>query len=181
MAELDDPEVLEEDADAETGASLSLQLTPIRLTLSTTKVIVNWRLSFRNTGDNHIIALRIWSDLTTAKRSAIHGEEAGKPDMDRARLHQFDKVEPGGEGECSGEWQMSRDEAMPVKTGHVQNFKEPRVLPIARFRLIGAGIPPTFVSFAMGSPAETDGVLPDPLLFDDRMQIFADLAAVQLD
>ena len=159
---------------------LVLQLTPIRLTLSSTAVIVNWRLSLRNAGETHIVALRVWSDVASAGRTAIGREEAGRPEMERAKLHQVEMLSPGVTAECSGEWHLPRKDAHLVKFGHVRNINEPRVLPVARFRMIGAGIAPTFTNFAIGSPAETEGGLPLPLLFDDSMQIFADLAAVQL-
>ncbi|MDE1466923.1 hypothetical protein [Aurantiacibacter sp. D1-12] len=180
MDEADVPEALEEDAETAPASPLELKLTPTRLTLSAKTVIINWRLELRNASETHIVALRIWSDMTSAACAAIHHDEAGKPDMDRAKLHREDFLAPGVHAEYSGEWQMPREEAIPVKQGPVRNFSEPRVLPVARIRLIGAGIEPTFVNFAVGSPGEEEGALPRPLLFDDQMQIFSELAAVQL-
>ena len=180
MEDAETPEIGEVEAEGLSRSPLALRLNPTRLTLSATKIIVNWRLSVRNASDAHIVSLRIWSDMTAAKRTAMRSEEAGRPDMDRAKLHKAELLPPDEETHSSGEWHMPRDEAQPVKRGPVQNFAEPRVLPVARFRLIGAGIPPTYLNFAIGNLNENDGSLPEPLLFDDRIQIFPDLSAVQL-
>lgn len=180
MAETE-PEQLSEEANAEIPSSpIALDLVPQRLTFNSRKVIINWRLKLTNESDGHIVALRIWSDLTTAKRAAITSAEAGRPEISRSALREAPMLAPGAQEEWSGEWQMTRDEAMPLKIGPVRNFKEPRILPVARFRLIGAGIDPTYVCFAIGTPAGDEGALPAPVLIDGKMQIYADLAATRL-
>ncbi|MBH5323254.1 hypothetical protein [Aurantiacibacter sediminis] len=170
---------VDNEAEGHAPASLSLRLVPQRLTLSATKLVLNWRLHLRNDGDVHIVGLRIWSDMTTARRSKLSAEEAGRPDMRRAHLRRSAMIAPGGEDECLGEWQMPRDDAHLVKYGSVRDVSKPRVLPLGRFRLVGAGIEPLYVAFAIGT-AEADATMPEPLLFDDRMQIFANLVASQL-
>lgn len=159
------------------GAQIALALHPVRLSTSPTRIILNWRLNVTNTGDSHVVGLRIWSDMTSLRKQGSEKPDAdlqeSGPVMDRARLHKVPILAPGAEVCASGEWQMPRDhmdENDPETT--------PFMLPMARFRLVGAGIPPTRLAFVIGVPAQGGEDEPQPLLLDDRMQVFPELTAL---
>lgn len=168
-------DAVEEAVEIIASEAVEIELVPTRLTLSPTKLILNWRLEITNTGTKQILFPRLWSDLACASRPIPTCQDTGRPDMDRARLHKWASLASGEQHDAAGEWQISRDDALPID-GRIQ----PWVIPVARFRLIGAGVEPTFMNFAIGAPGTEDGDFPEALHFDDAMQIFPDLVAKQL-
>jgi len=164
---------IDEDAlDAEVVPALELELLPTRLTLGPTRVLLNWRLDLANTGASHIVAMRIWSDMVSAHSSVPSNEQLGGPDQDDARLHTIAQLAPGTKANLMGEWQFPRDAVRAV-----DNSPEQLILPLARLRIIGAGIPPLRRAFVIGSPPAPGEEKLRALQLSGDMQIHARLSA----
>lgn len=156
---------------ASTGG-LSLALFPTRLSIGPTRVLLNWRFELTNSGSSHIVALRVWSDMVSAHGSIPTEEQLGGPDLDEARMHRIAMLAPDATEAIAGEWQISRDALRPVG-----NAPERLILPLARFRLIGAGIMPLRKAFVIGNPPPPGEEKLRPLLLDGSFQMHIRLAA----
>jgi hypothetical protein len=148
MDMLDEQQAEQAAQDRPPGAgALGLTLFPTRLSIGPTRVVLNWRLELANTGSGHIVSLRVFSDMVSAHSSLPAQEQLGGPDMEDARLHRLAMLAPGTTQSLAGEWQMPRDAVLPV-----DNAPDALILPLARFRLIGAGIVPMRKAFVIGNP-----------------------------
>ncbi|QZH75427.1 MAG: hypothetical protein JY451_02065 [Erythrobacter sp.] len=152
--------------------ALSLTLFPTRLSIGPTRVLLNWRLELSNNAQDHIVSLRIWSDMVSAHGSIPTEEQLGGPNLDEARLHRIAMLAPFATESIAGEWQMPRDAVRPV-----DNAPESLILPLARFRLIGAGIAPLRRAFVIGNPPAPGEEKLRPLHLDGSLQVHIRLAA----
>ncbi|WP_340587061.1 hypothetical protein [Erythrobacter alti] len=152
--------------------ALELDLHPTRLSVGPTRVLLNWRLDLANTSGSHIIALRVWSDMVSAHSSVPSEEQLGGPDMEEARLNTIAQLEPGTKANLMGEWQISRNAVRAV-----ENSRDSLILPLARFRLVGAGITPQRRAFVIGSPPAPGEKRLRALQLTGEIQILARLSA----
>lgn len=152
--------------------TLSLALFPTRLSIGPTRVQLNWRLELGNIGETHIVALSIWSDMVSAHSSVPSEEQLGGPDMEDARLHKLNLIAPGASAEIAGEWQMPRDAVKPV-----DNAPDSLILPLARLRLVGAGIVPMRRAFVIGHPPAAGEEKLRALHLGGNLQVHMKLAA----
>jgi|GEM_PF-2993717 len=151
---------------------LMLELSPTRLSIGPTRMLLNWRLDVTNGGASHIIALRIWSDMVSAHSSVPSREQLGGPDMADARLHKVAQMTPGAQDSIAGEWQMPRN---AVKL--VDNSPDQLILPLARLRCIGAGIAPTKKAFVIGLPPAPGEEILRAIQLNGDMQIHSRVSA----
>jgi len=152
--------------------ALAIDLLPTRLSVGPTRVLLNWRLDLTNGGDSHIVALRIWSDMVSAHSAVPSSEQLGGPDPDDAGLHTVAQLAPGDTANVMGEWQMPRNAVRAV-----DNSPDQLILPLARFRIIGAGIAPTRRAFIIGSPPAPGDERLRALQLSGDLQIHARLSA----
>lgn len=161
----------EEAANPARGA-LSLALAPARISIGQSKVSLNWRLTMTNTGDAHVVSLRIWSDLVSAHSSIPSDEQLGGPDMAHAQPQAIPLLAPGEKESLAGEWHLMRDEVRPV-----DNAPDRLILPLARFRLVGAGMLPFRMAFIIGNPPKPNDNRLRALQLDGGLKIHSRLAA----
>lgn len=160
------------DESAISDGTLSLALVPTRLSIGPTRVMLNWRLELANVGSSHIVSLRVWSDMVSAHGSIPSEEQLGGPDLEDARQHRIAVLAPAATQTIAGEWEMPRDALRPV-----DNAPERLILPLARFRLIGAGITPFRKAFVIGNPPAPGEEKLRPLQLDGNFQMHTRLAA----
>lgn len=168
----DQPEDVPGGHEIRTATALVLELLPIRLSVGPSRALLSWRLNLTNSGDRHIIALRIWSDLVSAHSSIPSAEQLGGPDMNDARLHEIARLDPGAHESITGEWQLPRDAVRPV-----DNSRDQLILPLARLRCIGAGIAPLRQAFVIGQPPVAGEERLRALQLSGDMQIQSRLSA----
>ncbi len=161
-----------EEPESAPDAALTLDLLPTRLSIGPSRVLLNWRLNLTNSGATHIVALRVWSDLVSAHSSVPSAEQLGGPDIKDARLQQIAWLKPGEQHSVIGEWQMPRDAVRPV-----DNSTDQLILPLARLRLVGAGIAPFRQAFVIGQPPAPGEERLRALHLDGNMQIHSRLSA----
>lgn len=166
---------VETDAQSDAPRSLALVLSPTRLSIGPTRALLNWRLDLTNGGDAHLVALRIWSDMDTAHASVPDARQLGGPDMDRARLLTLAMLAPGESASVIGEWQLDRTAMKPVGTP-----AKPMIVPLARFRILGAGLAPQKRIFVIGSPPANDSERVGALGLEANLQIHSRLAAREI-
>ena len=161
-----------DEATQQATSALSLSLKPTRLSIGPTRVLLNWRLDLTNNGTQHIIALRMWSDMVSAHSSVPSSKQLGGPDPHEARLHKFAQLAPGEEASVMGEWQMPREAVRPV-----DNSPDQLILPLARLRFVGAGLPPQRHAFVIGNPPAPGEERLRTLQLSGDLQIHSRLAA----
>lgn len=172
MSEADAIEDQQEDAP---NAGLELDLAPLRLSIGLTKVIINWQLDLRNSGDTPLLALRIWSDLVSAHGSVANSEQLRGPDIDNARLQQLRMIGPGEEERLTGEWHLPLTEVKPVQGTTTAVL----LLPLARIRIVCAGLAPQRAAFLIAEPPQGSDRL-RPLRLDAGPRMVTALAARQV-
>ena len=157
--------------DGITRSTLDLAFEPLRLSIGPGNARMNWRLTLTNAGEAHIVGLRVWSDLVSTRTAAPDREDLSGPDPMQARLHQIRMLAPGEEAALSGEWQLPRDKFVPF-LGLTQ-----KILPLVRFRMVGAGILPTKKAYLVGKQATQDDAMPEALACDGALQVHSSLIA----
>lgn len=146
--------------DAPIPSELALELDPKAMTFSLIKAGLSYRLRLNNLGQSPIIGLRIHSDLISAHASKADDEQLRGPDMAHAKLHKVDQINPGQNVEISGDLDILLDDIELIHHGEKKMF-----LPLARFRLIGAGTRPQKRAFVIGQAAP-DGTKIRPFRLD---------------
>lgn len=151
---------------------LDLDLRPEKLTIGITSLAVSWTLDMRNVSESELVALRIWSDLSAAHGGGQAREQLSDPHKPDASLHKISRLSPGKKGRIKGEWSFPLARVPPVESA-----KATMVLPMARFRFIGAGLTPFRVAFLIGLPPEPGSGRLKPVRLDQGTQAHKRIAA----
>lgn len=152
-------------------STLDMVLEPLRLAIGPGNARMNWRLTLTNVGEAHIVGLRVWSDLVTSRTAAPDKDDLSGPETMQARLHQIRMVAPGEETTISGEWQLPRDKFEPFLG------LEHKILSLARFRLVGAGMLPVKQAYLIGKRPAQDDTMPEAVAADGALQVHSSLVA----
>lgn len=155
--------------------ALDLDLRPERMTVGITELTVAWILDLRNVGETHLVAMRVWSDMTGVQGGTQARQQLEGPDTKKARLHKIGSLFPGAKGRINGEWSFPLADVPPVESARAI-----MVLPMARFRFVGAGFAPFRAAFLVGHPPEPGSGRLRPVRLDEGRQIFDKVAAKQL-
>ena len=110
--------------------------------------------------------------MVSAHSSVPSSEQLGGPDPEVARLNSIAQLAPGTSASVTGEWQIPRDAVRAV-----DNSPDRLILPLARFRIIGAGICPLRRAFVIGSPPAPGEERLRALQLSGDLQIHARLSA----
>ncbi|RPF72082.1 hypothetical protein [Aurantiacibacter spongiae] len=159
--------------DAPAGV-LDLTLEPERLSVGMVNAICNWRLLLRNAGDTHVVGLRVASDLAAAHATLGEREQLGGPGAG-ARIDTVSLLAPGQEVSLKGEWTLPLSEARVVFVA-----ERATILPLARLRIVGAGIAPQRIAILIGVPAEEGGRV-HPIDLESTRTVFRKLAARRIE
>ena len=155
---------------------VAVRLMPLKLTVGTADVTLDYRLQVINTGTGHLLGLRLALDLHSAgpgddPRRALLGPDLGR--AVRATIHQID---PRQYEEVSGRTALSLAEARSIASDDAR-----QILPLVRLRIVGAGTPVRRFAFAVGKPSGGQEGLLLPIALDDGPKIHSPLAARQID
>ena len=150
---------------------LDLVLRATKLSVGLTKTAIEWQLDISNPGDGHVVALRIWSEPGTAHGIGGGREQLARPMGEDAGLHTIASLFPGARGRIEGEWRLHHRDAKPVG-----DATPALLVPLARFRFVGAGIAPFRRAFLIGLPPAGPGQKIRPVRLDHGQQVHTRLA-----
>lgn len=154
---------------------VELTLDPQRLSFSLMKARLSYRLTLRNTGEMPIISLRVHSDLISAHASQGDDEHLLGPDMAEAKLQKIAQLDPDESVELKGEVDLLVAEVKVINHGDKM-----LLLPLIRFRLIGAGTPPLICAYVLGQPSP-EGERVRPFRLDNGPSAHKEIIAHLLD
>ena len=160
---------VEDESAPDPRPTLALELDAHRLSVGPTEVRLQWRLDLRNDSADHILALRVWSDMTTARRYVEDGQLSFRFAEDGFQLDRIAKLAPGETASASGEWRMPVG-SFPPEPG----TQTVLIRPAARFRIIGAGLPPARAAFLIGQPTADAAGRMKPIRLDAGPAIYRD-------
>lgn len=150
---------------------IALELSPQKLSFTLIRASISYRLTLRNIGEMPIIGLRIHSDLITAHASKPDDEQLSGPDMSQAETQKIARLDPEQSAILSGNQALILADAQIIHYG-----TRKMLLPLMRFRLIGAGTPPLIRAFVIGHSAP-DGEKLRPFRLDSGAAQHDDIAA----
>lgn len=156
-------------------SNLELELDPKQLSFTLMKAHVAYRLILRNVGEASIISLRVHADLISAHASNDDDEQLRGPDMAHTQLQKIARIDPGETAEISGNIELAFAQVQLIHHGEKQ-----LLLPLARFRLIGAGITPLIRAFVLGQPSPEDGRI-RPFRLDSGTRLYDEIVANAVD
>lgn len=155
--------------------ALDLTLRPERLTVGLAELTVSWMLDLRNVGDTHLVALRIWSDMTGVQGGMQARKQLEGAQGKRASLHRIGSLFPGAKGRIKGEWRFPLADIPPV-----EGARAIVVLPMVRFRFVGAGFAPFRTAFLIGLPPEPGSGRLKPVRLDEGTKTLSRVVAKRL-
>lgn len=154
---------------------IELELNPLRLSFSLMRATLSYRLTLRNIGKMPVVSLRVHSDLISAHASRPEDEQLLGPDMGQAHTQKIAQLGPEQSIELKGDRSLLLAEVEVIHHG-----SKKMILPLIRFRLIGAGTPPLIRAFVVGQPAPDGGKL-RPFRLDSGTAQRDEIAAHALD
>lgn len=154
------------------AGALALTLQPTQLSIGMVSAILAWNMVIRNTGETHLVALRLWSDMIAAHGSVSEEEQLGGPASAHAQLVPIARIDPGQQAVLTGEWQLPLDEIIPIAQDDML-----MMLPLGRVRIVGAGIAPRRHAFLVGMPPVPGGDRLRPVRLDLGPRTVSGLAA----
>jgi hypothetical protein len=142
-----------------------------KLTLTLMNATLGYRLTLTNAGADPLEEIAVAADLIGAHRSLPREAQLAGPDTELPLRHTLTGLAPGETGEVAGELRLPLNQVRAIAQGSARLF-----VPLARFRIGGAGAEPRCFTLVAGEPSSSGNGSVQPVRLDFGPRIYDGLA-----